>query len=42
MGEDIGKKKDNSLVPVEYKAIMCNNIDGKPLYMLGQFFNINE
>jgi len=42
MGEDIGKRKDNSLFPVEYKAIMCNNIDGKPLYMLGQFFNINE
>ena len=42
MGEDIGKRKDNSLFPVEYKAIICNDIDGKPLYMLGQFFDISE
>ena len=42
MGEDIGKRKDDSLFPVEYKAIICNDIDGKPLYMLGQFFDIAE
>jgi len=41
-GEDIGKRKDNSLFPVEYKAIMCKDIDGKPLYMLGQFFDMSE
>ena len=41
-GEDIGKRKDGSLFPVEYKAIMCKNIDGKPQYMLGQFFDISE
>ena len=42
MGEDIGKRKDDSFFPVEYKAIMCKNIDGKPLYMLGQFFDISD
>ena len=37
-GEDIGKRKDNSLFPVEYKATLCNDIDGNPLYMMGHFF----
>jgi len=40
MGEDIGKRKDGSLFPVDYKAIMCTGLDGKPLYMLGQFVDI--
>ena len=42
MGKDIGKRKDDSLFPVGYKAIMCKDVDGKPLYMLGQFFDISE
>ena len=40
MGEDIGKRKDGSLFPVDYKAIMCTDFDGKPLYVLGQFVDI--
>ena len=42
MGEDIGKRNDGSLFPVEYKAIICKNIDGNPLYVLGQFIDISE
>jgi two-component system, cell cycle sensor histidine kinase and response regulator CckA len=42
MGEDIGKRKDGSLFPVDYKAIMCTDFDGKPIYMLGQFVDISE
>ena len=30
MGEDIDKRKDGSLFPVEYKAIMCKNIAEQP------------
>jgi len=39
-GEDTGKKKDGSLFDLEYVAIMCKDDTGKPVYMLGQFFDI--
>ena len=39
-GEDKGKRKDGSVFDVQYVAMMCNNDDGKPEYMLGQFFDI--
>jgi len=42
MGEDIGRRKDGSVFNVEYVAIMCKNNNDKPLYMLGQFFDITK
>lgn len=41
-GEDRGKKKDGSVFDVQYVAILCKNNDGRPQYMLGQFFDITK
>jgi PAS domain S-box-containing protein len=41
-GEDVGKRKDGSLFPVEYSARMLSDGQGKPLYMYGSFVDISD
>jgi PAS domain S-box-containing protein len=40
-GEDIGRKKDGSLFPVEYSASMLTDVEGNPVNMYGSFVDIS-
>ena len=41
-GEDIGRKKDGSLFPVEYSASMLKDGQGNPVNMYGSFVDAPE
>ncbi|NOR15746.1 MAG: PAS domain S-box protein, partial [Candidatus Aminicenantes bacterium] len=41
IGEDIGKRKDRSLFPVQFAASVIKSKDGKPRYMFGSFIDIS-
>jgi PAS domain S-box-containing protein len=42
IGEDIGKRKDGSLFPVQFSASLIRDEAGYPLYMFGSFIDISE
>jgi PAS domain S-box-containing protein len=42
IGEDIGKRKDGSLFPVQFSTSMIKDERGEPLYMFGSFIDISE
>jgi PAS domain S-box-containing protein len=41
-GENIGKKKDDTLFPIELAVSLINDADGKPLGMVGTFLDISR
>jgi PAS domain S-box-containing protein len=42
IGEDIGKRKDGSLFPIQFSTSMIKDDAGRPLYMFGSFIDISE
>jgi len=42
MGEDIGKRKDGSMFPVEFTASMIRDESSKPMAMFGSFIDISK
>jgi PAS domain S-box-containing protein len=41
-GEDVGRRKDGSLFPVEFSACMLKDAQGNPRHMYGSFVDITE
>ncbi len=41
IGEDVGKRKDGSLFPIQYSATLQRDEAGNPLYMFGSFIDIS-
>ena len=42
VGEDIARRTDGSIFPVQFSASMIKDAAGKPIYMFGSFIDITE